>query len=76
MAKPSVDGLEEDLGDAVAFTRVNITQDAGRSIANKYGIRGVPAFVLLSSDGEVLYKKVGGLPGTSEITELVAQQQQ
>ena len=67
MAKPSVDGLEEDLGDTVAFTRVNITDDVGRNIARKYGVRAVPAFVLLSPSGDVLYKKVGGFPDAAQI---------
>lgn len=65
-----VDGLEEELGDGVTFTRVNITDTSGAEIARKYGIRGVPAFVLLSAEGDVLYQKVGGIPDSEEIAEL------
>jgi hypothetical protein len=33
----------------------------------KYGIHGVPAFVMLDAEGRVIYKKVGGTPDGNEI---------
>ena len=67
MAKPSVDGLEEKLGDTLAVTRVNIGDEDGHRLAAKYQVRGVPAFLLLSPDGEVVYRKVGGPPDVERV---------
>lgn len=62
MAKPSVDALEEDLSGKMAFTRVNVKDEDGSKLAQKYSVRGVPAFLVLSPKGDVLYRKVGGTP--------------
>ncbi|MEM6993191.1 MAG: thioredoxin family protein [Myxococcota bacterium] len=62
MAKPSVDGLQQDLSERLAFTHVNIGDEEGRRLATKYGVRAVPAFLVVSPEGEVLYRKIGGLP--------------
>jgi hypothetical protein len=72
MAKPSVDALEEDLSHRIAFTRVNVKDDGGSAMAHKYGIRGVPAFLLLSPKGDVLYRKIGGKPDRDQIEEELA----
>ena len=73
MAKPSVDGLEEDFGQDATFTRVNIKDDAGQKLAARYQIRAVPAFLLIAPDGKVLYKKIGGTPERDEIAAQLAQ---
>ncbi len=73
MAKPSVDGLEEELGDRLAFTRVDIMDDEGSKVATKYGVRSVPTFLLVSAQGEVLYKKVGGMPERELILQAFAE---
>ena len=70
MAKPSVDGLERDLSEQMAFTRVNIRDDAGKSLARRFGINAVPAFVVVSPKGDVLYRKIGGKPDRDRIEEL------
>jgi thioredoxin-related protein len=72
VAKPSVDGLEEDLGARVAFTRVDIRGEHGNELAAKYRVRAVPTFLLVSPDGEVLYRKVGGRPDRQAIEEKLA----
>lgn len=72
MAKPSVDGLEEDLGEHLAFTHVNIADDDGRRLATKYGIRSVPAFLVVDADGKVLYRKIGGLPDREAVETSLA----
>lgn len=72
MAKPSVDGLEEDLGERLAFTHVNLADDDGRRLATKYAIHSVPAFLVVDSDGKVLYRKIGGLPDRAAVDASLA----
>ncbi len=72
MAKPSVDGLEEDFSDSAAFTRVNIKDEGGQKLAARYNIRAVPAFLLIAPDGKVLYKKIGGTPERAEVAAHLA----
>ncbi len=72
MAKPAVDGLEEDLRERVAFTRVDITDDAGTALASKYQVRAVPTYLLISPEGTVIYRKVGGSPDRRAIEEKLA----
>lgn len=67
MAKPSVDGLEEQLGDSLRFTHVNLGDEEGMALAADYNIRVVPTFLVLSPDGEVLYRKSGGFPDQAQI---------
>lgn len=72
MAKPVVDGLERDMKDKVRFARVDIGGDTGSDLASRYGISGVPAFVVLDPDGRVIYRKIGGKPDTAQIKTLLA----
>jgi hypothetical protein len=72
MAKPSVDGLEQDLKDQLDFTRVNINDERGSALASKYGIRAVPTFLVVSPSGDVLYRKVGGRPDREAIEAKLA----
>lgn len=67
MAKPVVDGLERELHDRVRFIKVNVHEDEGAEVALKYGVHGVPAFIMLDADGRVIYRKVGGTPDANEI---------
>lgn len=62
MAKPVVDGLERELNGKVRFIKVNIGDDSGAAIASRYGVRGVPAFIMLDGEGRVIYRQVGGKP--------------
>lgn len=55
----------------MAFTRVDITDDAGQAIAAKYGVRSVPTFIVVAPDGKVLYRKVGGTPDGDAVAKAV-----
>jgi hypothetical protein len=72
MAKPVVDGLEREMKDKVRFARIDIGAESGGGLANKYGIQGVPAFLVLDPDGRVIYRKIGGKPDTAHIKTLLA----
>ncbi len=62
MAKPAVDGLERDLHARLSFARVNIGAAGGEKIAHQFRVRAVPTFLLISAEGELLYRQAGGLP--------------
>ena len=59
MAKPVVDGLERELGEKVQVLRLSVMDDVGGPLAMRYGVRGVPTFVLLDGAGEVVLKQAG-----------------
>jgi thioredoxin-like negative regulator of GroEL len=62
MAKPVVDGLEHKLEGKVRFIKVNIGDDDGTRVAARFGVSGVPTFILLDGEGRVVYRKTGGSP--------------
>ena len=70
MAKPVVDGLEEDLEGQAALLRVAVTGSVGRELASRYGVRAVPTFVLFDGAGEVQLVRAG-TPDRDEIATAV-----
>lgn len=61
---PVVDGLEEIYQDRVEFQRIDASSQTGKSAFQFYALRGHPGFVLLSSDGTILWSGVGEQPAT------------
>ncbi|MHB1133769.1 MAG: thioredoxin family protein [Chloroflexota bacterium] len=60
MAKPVVDGLERDLADRATVVRLNVGEDVGRSVANRYGLGAVPTFMVFR--GGSLTERTVGFP--------------
>ncbi|GAB4280244.1 MAG: hypothetical protein Kow0056_14410 [Coriobacteriia bacterium] len=57
-----VDRLEQDFDGKVEFRLYNLERDpSANSIADEYGVRFVPTFVFLDSDGNTVDQWVGGL---------------
>jgi thioredoxin-related protein len=54
-----VDGLERELEGRGQVLRINAVGGVGGQLAAAYGVRGVPTFVLLDGDGEVVLVQVG-----------------
>jgi thioredoxin-related protein len=71
MAKPIVDGIERDLEGTAQVIRINAITELGGRLAQRYGVRGVPAIVVLDGAGQVVTQSVG-MP---DRTGLVAQVQ-
>ena len=71
MAKPVVDGLERELEGQARVLRLSVMDDTGRELAMRYGVRGVPTFVLLNGAGEVALEQVG-MPDRDGIKDTVA----
>jgi len=59
VSKPKVDALERDLEGQAEVLRLNVKEDVGRALAGRWGIRGVPTFVVLDGAGEVAYAGAG-----------------
>jgi thiol-disulfide isomerase/thioredoxin len=62
-----VDGLERELHGKVRFIKVNIADESGAEVASKYGVSRLPTFIMLDSQGRVIYRKSGGSPDRDEI---------
>jgi len=54
-----VDGIERELEGRAQVLRLNVMDDVGGELAMRYGVRGVPTFVLLDGAGEVALTRTG-----------------
>ena len=61
MAKPVVDRLERDLEGQAQVLRISLWSSLGRELATRYGVRGVPTFLLFDGSGEMMHYQVGRL---------------
>ena len=68
--KPVVDELENELGDEILFIRLNIQDEVGRELAPVYDFEFTPTFIYFDSDGDELWREVGGLD-TQRVRESV-----
>jgi len=59
MAKPIVDGIPEQTNKSVKVIHLNMVVGPGREAAGIYGVRMVPATVLLDNRGQLLDKQIG-----------------
>lgn len=55
---PILDQLKSNLGDKIRILKIDV--DKNQDIANKFKVRGVPAFVLFQ-EGEILWRQSGGM---------------
>jgi thioredoxin-related protein len=61
LAKPVVDRLERDLEGQAQVLRISLWSSLGRELATRYGVRGVPTFLLFDGSGEMIHYQVGRL---------------
>ena len=61
MAKPVVDRLERDLEGQAQVLKLSAWGTVGRELAARYGVRGVPTFLLFDGEGEMIHYQVGRL---------------
>lgn len=66
-----MDGLERDLEGQAQVLRLSVLDDVGGQLAMRYGVRGVPTFVLLDGAGDVVLSQ-GGMPDRDAIQMTVA----
>lgn len=56
MMKPIIESLEKELKDKVEFVKVNVDED--QVTAAKYGVMGIPTYVV-EKDGKEVVRKTG-----------------
>lgn len=61
MAKPVVDRLERDLVGRMDVLRLSAWNKVGRELSSRYGVRGVPTFLLFDGEGQMVHYQVGRL---------------
>ena len=70
MAKPIVDGIEEDLGDRASVLRLNVMIEVGSQAARQYGVHSVPTLIVFDSRGNVIEQSVG-VPNRKDVVTQV-----
>lgn len=69
-----MDRLERDLEGQARVLRLGVWSTVGRQLAARYGVRGVPTFLLFDGKGHMVHYQVGRLDAErikSEIESLV-----
>ncbi len=56
MMKPIIQELEKELAGKVEFEKINVDED--QQTASKYGVMGIPTFVI-EKDGKEVVRKTG-----------------
>jgi hypothetical protein len=70
LAKPVVDRLERELEGRAQVLRLSVMDSVGGKLALRYGVRGVPTFMLLDGSGVVALTQAG-MPDRREIVTAV-----
>jgi thioredoxin-related protein len=56
-----VDRLEKDLEGTAQVLRLSAWSAVGRQLGSRYGVRGVPTFLLFDGAGQMVHYQVGRL---------------
>ncbi len=59
IAKPQVDRLERDLAGRATVLRLSVVDSVGRALASRWGVRGLPTFVVVDGAGHPTYAQAG-----------------
>lgn len=70
MAKPVVDGLENQLDGKAKVIRLDVLSGVGQQAAARYGVRGVPSLIVVDGQGAAVLGQVG-IPNTGQVVEQV-----
>lgn len=65
-----MDGLERELEGQARVVRLGVMSQMGREVARRYGVRGMPTFLIFDGQGDLIGRQVG-FPNHSEIKVLV-----
>ena len=66
MAKPIVDGLENDLQGRARVMRLNVLDSVGMNAARRFKVRAVPTFIVFDGQGGVVETQIG-IPNRAKI---------
>ncbi len=56
-----MDRLERDLKDEMQVLRLGAGSSVGRQLGARYGVRGVPSYILFDGTGTVIQTQIGRL---------------
>ena len=56
-----MDELENNLMDRIVIIRVNVQEKVGRELAPIYNLSFTPTFIYFDSEGNELWREIGGL---------------
>lgn len=56
-----MDRLERELQGQAQVLRLSVWSSVGRQLASRYGVRGVPTFLLFDGTGDLIHYQVGRL---------------
>jgi thioredoxin-like negative regulator of GroEL len=59
VAKPIVDGLEQDLAGNADVVRLNALSSIGQQAAGHFGVRGLPTLILVDGSGQEVLRQMG-----------------
>lgn len=62
--------LEKELGSQASVVRLDALSSVGRTAAGRFGVRGVPTFILLDDQGNAKYRQTGTID-TARVKDLV-----
>jgi len=71
VAKPIVDGLENDLQGRARVMRLNVLNSVGMNAARRFSVHAVPAFIVFDGQGSVVEAQIG-IPNRAKITSVVS----
>ena len=66
-----MDRLERDLQGQAQVLRLSASSRVGRVLVARYGVRGVPTFLLFDGSGKMIHFQVGRLDPDRIKTEIV-----
>lgn len=65
-----MDGLENKLDGRAEVIRLDVMSRVGQQAARRYGVRGVPALVVVDGTGQAVYGQAG-IPRPGQVIEQV-----
>ena len=65
-----MDGLERELEGQARIVRLSVLSQAGREVARRYGVMGLPTFLVFDSQGDLIGRDAG-FPDRGKIKALV-----
>ena len=65
-----MDGLERELEGQAQVVRLSVISQIGQEVARRYGVRGVPTFLIFDGQGDLIGRQAG-LPDRGRIKALV-----
>jgi len=70
LAKPIVDGIEDDLHGQAQVLRIDLLSGVGRETASQFGVKAVPTTLVFDGSGQLVLRDMG-MPDAAAIKAAV-----